>query len=105
MSNLVFKYNDINQYVPGHQLVKVVKPEDRITSEYMTLYEYTEVVSIRASQIQNDPDQVYTNVSGLTDPVEMAKKEIADKKCPLSIRRFINANEVEIWQVNEMVPK
>ena len=79
----------------------VVKPEDRITSDVMTLYEYTEVISIRAAQIQANA-KTFTNVDLLDDPIKMAEKEIYDRKCPLSIKRNINENEVEIWEVNEL---
>jgi DNA-directed RNA polymerase I, II, and III subunit RPABC2 len=94
-------YNSLSPTFPTEIKYKIVNPEDRITSNIMMLYEYTEILSIRSTQIQNG-QQVYTNVDGLDDPVKMAEKEITDKRCPLSVRRYINNYEVEDWEVNEM---
>lgn len=76
-------------------------PEDRITSEVMTKFEYAEIVSIRAKQIENGGDS-YTDIGDLTDPIAIAKKEILDKRCPLDIRRMITDKIAERWHVNEM---
>jgi len=78
-----------------------VLPEDRITSEVMTKFEYCEVISIRAKQIENGASS-FTNIGDLTDPIEIAKKEIADKKCPLDIIRMKTDKIAERWHVNEM---
>lgn len=78
-----------------------VLPEDRITSEVMTKFEYCEVISIRAKQIENGASS-FTDIGDLTDPIEIAKKEIADKKCPLDIIRMKTDKIAERWHVNEM---
>jgi DNA-directed RNA polymerase I, II, and III subunit RPABC2 len=78
-----------------------VLPEDRITSEVLTKFEYCEVISIRAKQIENGASS-FTDVGDLTDPIEIAKKEIADKKCPLDIVRMKTDKIAERWHVNEM---
>ena len=89
------------------QRVKTIKvnPEDRITSEVLTKFEYAEAISHRAKQIE-DGDTPYTDIGDLSDPIDMAKKEIADKKCPLSFKRDrtseLDMTIAEIWQVNEM---
>ena len=94
-----FKYN--SSAIPTHRIIHIVNPKDRITSNIMTLYERTEIVSIRAAQIQNGA-KIYTDVKNLSDPIKMAEKEIDDRKCPLMIRRQINDFEAEDWEVNEM---
>lgn len=53
----------------------------------MTIYEYAEVISQRAAQIQKSFKSVFTSIGTLSDPRDIAKKEILDKKCPLSIIR------------------
>lgn len=77
------------------------KPEDRVTSEVMTKFELCEIVSIRAKQLEQGKT-VFTDVGNLTDPLAIAKKEIIDKKCPLSIVRMLTDRVAEKWQVNEM---
>lgn len=81
----------------------IVKPENRITSDHMTSYEYTHTVGVRATHISNGAP-IYTNPENLSDPIEIAKKEIRENCCPLSIKRKLgNSNRVEVWSVNEMV--
>jgi len=77
------------------------RPEDRRTSEVMTKFELCEVISIRAKQLEKS-NKVFTDVGDITDPLEMAKKEIIDKKCPLSIVRMLTDKIAEKWHVNEL---
>lgn len=99
VNNLKEKY----EYKPVIRSEIVYKlPEDRITSEVMTKFELTEVISIRAKQIENDISVIFVDVENLTDPIEIAKKEIIEKKCPLSIVRMITDKIAEKWHVNEM---
>lgn len=79
----------------------IIKNEDRITSNILTKYELIELISTRAKQISNGC-HIFTNVNGLTDPIEMAKKEIADNKCPLSLMRNIGLNKYELIFPNHM---
>lgn len=86
--------------------ITIVAPEDRITSDIMTVAEYCEVVGNRAKHIENSKNFiVFTNVEGETDPIKMAKKEIKDKRCPLSIIRMYGDRIGEVWEVNELVTK
>ncbi len=81
----------------------VVRPENRVTSDHMTFYEYTHVVGVRATHISNG-SPIYTSIENLDNPIDIAKKEIRENKCPLSIKRRLGStNMVEIWSVNEMV--
>lgn len=80
---------------------KIVPKNERITSDRMTIFEYCEVISVRAREIINY-FLVFTNVDEETNPIDMAKKEIRDKKCPLSIKRYLSNGKVEIWEVNEL---
>lgn len=79
----------------------IVKPQNRITSEIMTSYEYSQIVGTRATHIANG-SVIFTNVENLTDPRDIAQKEIKEQKCPLSIIRKLRNGDIEIWTVNEM---
>lgn len=80
--------------------VTIVPPEQRITSEYMTLYEYAMVIGTRATHI-SEGAPIYVDTTGLSNARDIAIKEIDEKKCPLSISRKV-ARQIEIWEVNEM---
>lgn len=80
-----------------------IHKNNRVTSEVMSLFEYTECVSQRAKQLENDSRVRFTDTSGITDCIAMAKKELADKRCPLAIRRQLHDNIYELWRTSEMV--
>lgn len=46
---------------------------------------------------------VLVPVEGETDPLEIALKELAAKKIPLVIRRFLPDNSFEDWKVEELI--
>lgn len=90
-----------------------VRPENRITSSVMTMFEYARVVGIRAKQISDTNITFAKNAAHLTSPEDIAKQEILEKECPLSIFRTLqhynpldptSKNIVEEWEVNEMSP-
>jgi DNA-directed RNA polymerase subunit K/omega len=82
--------------------VVFVAPEDRMTSNIISKYEFARVLAVRAQQIERD-NIVFTSIDGLIDAAEMAKKEIIDKKCPLAIVRRLNDSQAELWPVNELM--
>lgn len=81
--------------------VTIVAPEKRITSEYMTFYEYSMVVGTRATHI-SEGAPLYIDPSGISSAREIAIKEIDMKVCPLSVVRKIRNKGIELWEVNEM---
>jgi DNA-directed RNA polymerase I, II, and III subunit RPABC2 len=88
--------------VPESTEIIIVPVNQRITSEYMTIYEYSMVVGTRATHIANG-STIYVDPHGLSDARDIAKKEINQNKCPLSVTRKISPTKLEIWEVNEMI--
>lgn len=97
------KINFIDNDLDNESKVQfIVKGDDKITSNILTIYEITELIGIRATQIsQGSP--VFINIENISDPIEMAKKEIINNKCPLYIKRFIGLDKYELWDPNTMV--
>lgn len=85
-----------------HIFIKIVPKEERITTDVISRYEYTEVISIRAKHIENG-GMIYTDIKNETNPIKMAEMEIHDRKCPLTIIRYINYKTIELWEVNELI--
>lgn len=76
--------------------------ENRITSDTISAFELTEVISVRSSHIANG-SPVYTDVTNCPTSRDKAVKEILDKKSPLSVVRRDHTRRVqEIWSVNEL---
>lgn len=75
--------------------------KDRITSPYMTKYERARILGTRALQISmNAP--VLVELHGETDALEIAALELAQKKIPLRIRRYLPDGSFEDWRVDEL---
>ncbi|KAL0262587.1 subunit common to RNA polymerases I, II, and III [Diplodia seriata] len=70
------------------QSKKKVADDQRTTTPYMTKYERARVLGTRALQISmNAP--VLVDLEGETDPLQIALKELREKKIPLVVRRYL----------------
>ncbi|KAL9070037.1 MAG: hypothetical protein Q9157_005954 [Trypethelium eluteriae] len=67
---------------------KEIPKDKRATTPYMTKYERARVLGTRALQISmNAP--VLVDLEGETDPLQIAIKELREKKIPLIVRRYL----------------
>ncbi|KAI9218387.1 RNA polymerase, subunit omega/K/RPB6, partial [Blastocladiella britannica] len=74
----------------------------RITTPYMTKYEKARLLGTRALQISmNAP--VLTELNGETDSLQIAMKELREKKIPLIIRRHLPDGSYEDWGADELI--
>lgn len=79
-----------------------IPKEERTTTPYMTKYERARVLGTRALQISlNAP--VLVDVEGETDPLQIAMKELAQRKTPLVIRRYLPDGSYEDWGCDELI--
>jgi DNA-directed RNA polymerase I, II, and III subunit RPABC2 len=99
---------DPNEDVPGDPIDTEDKedqePKDRPrkTSKYMTKYERARILGTRALQISmNAP--VMVELEGETDPLEIAMKELRERKIPFTIRRYLPDGSYEDWGVDELI--
>jgi len=75
--------------------------KDRKTTSFMTKYERARILGTRALQISmNAP--IMVELAGETDPLQIAMKELKEKKIPLIIRRYLPDGSYEDWCVNEL---
>lgn len=67
---------------------KKIPDDKRSTTPYMTKYERARLLGTRALQISmNAP--VLVDTGGETDPLQIALKELQEKKIPLVVRRYL----------------
>ncbi|XP_015886704.3 DNA-directed RNA polymerases II, IV and V subunit 6A [Ziziphus jujuba] len=72
------------------------------TSKFMTKYERARILGTRALQISmNAP--VMVELEGETDPLEIAMKELRERKIPFTIRRYLPDGSYEDWGVDELI--
>jgi DNA-directed RNA polymerases I, II, and III subunit RPABC2 len=87
---------------PQTEADKKIPDDKRTTTPYMTKYERARVLGTRALQISmNAP--VLVDLEGETDPLQIAIKELTQKKIPLTIRRYLPDGYYEDWTCEELM--
>jgi DNA-directed RNA polymerase I, II, and III subunit RPABC2 len=89
------------EIIPENAAIPIEKSK-RITTRYMTKYERARVLGTRALQISmNAP--VMVDISGETDALKIAMKELRERKIPMIIRRYLPDNSYEDWSIDELI--
>lgn len=98
------------------QEVRIVPEHLRKSPARLSQYEMTEIVGIRASQIEKT-GHCLVDITGLDNEIDMAKRELLMRKCPLLLRREVGRTieddpdapggkkvviHVEVFDVNAM---
>ncbi|KIV89912.1 hypothetical protein B0A52_01643 [Exophiala mesophila] len=87
---------------PSSDADKKIPDDKRTTTPYMSKYERARVLGTRALQISmNAP--VLVDLEGETDPLQIAIKELNQKKIPLVIRRYLPDGWYEDWTCEELL--
>ncbi|KAI1618427.1 DNA-directed RNA polymerase II subunit F [Exophiala viscosa] len=87
---------------PSSDADKKIPQDKRTTTPYMTKYERARVLGTRALQISmNAP--VLVDLEGETDPLQIAIKELNQKKIPLIVRRYLPDGWYEDWTCEELL--
>lgn len=76
--------------------------ERRFTSPIMTKFERAKILGVRAQQISMSAP-IMVEYGDETDPVEIAKKELKEKKTPLIVLRRLPDNTYEKWSVKDLI--
>lgn len=83
------------------QQPKPPKRETRITTMFLTKYERARLLGTRALQLSlGAPPMV--DVHGETDPLMIAKRELQEKKIPITIRRRLPDGSTEEWGLEDL---
>ncbi|KAI6182355.1 RPB6-like protein [Aphelenchoides bicaudatus] len=98
---------DLEAFEEGEplQLVPTAQKVDsahRVTTNYMTKYERARILGTRALQIAMGAP-VMVELEGETDPLEVARKELKERKIPIIIRRYLPDGSFEDWGVEELI--
>ena len=92
----------LNAREGGGKRGKAVPKDQRTTTPYMTKYERARILGTRALQISmNAP--VLVQLEGETDPLDIANKELREKRVPFTVRRFMPDGSWEDWGVDELI--
>eukprot|EP00461_Guttulinopsis_vulgaris_P002888 UN02889 len=81
---------------------KQVPKEERKTTSFMTKYERARVLGTRALQLSHGA-QPLVALNGETDPLMIARRELAERKIPFIIRRYLPDQSYEDFTIDELI--
>lgn len=81
---------------------KINSNVERITPSFLTKYEKARVIGTRALQISKNAPVLVDLGKDDIDPIIIAEKELAEKKIPFVIRRYLPGDTYEDWKVSEL---
>lgn len=79
-----------------------VSGSQRQTTPFMTKYERARVLGTRALQIAMCAP-VMVELEGETDPLQIAMKELKQRRIPIIIRRYLPDGSYEDWGIDELM--
>lgn len=74
----------------------------RATLPYLSKYEKARILGARALQISMGAP-VMVELSEETDSLDIAAKELKERKIPITIRRYLPSGKFEDWYLNELI--
>ncbi|XP_037088237.1 DNA-directed RNA polymerases I, II, and III subunit RPABC2-like [Pollicipes pollicipes] len=104
--------DDLDEQIEGEGETVAVLPSgeggqaaagaERQTTPFMTKYERARVLGTRALQIAMCAP-VMVELEGETDPLQIAMKELKQRKIPIIIRRYLPDGSYEDWGIDELM--
>lgn len=89
-----------------HYKVKIIQKDKRRTSNYLSLFEFVNIIGTRAQMIENG-DEIYISIENKETSMEIAEAELRAGRCPMMIERRLctkgDVVYVEMWKASEMV--
>ena len=79
------------------------KDPAHVTYPFLTLYERTKVLSLRASQLAHGAPPFIDVPEYLTDVYEVAKAELEAKRLPYILKRPLPDGEYEYWRLADLM--
>ena len=77
--------------------------DNKKTTSYLTRYERTKVISVRAQQLSIGKQPQIEVDSTNTNHLEIALQELKEKKIPNNIIRKLPDKTIEIWAVKDLI--
>ena len=81
----------------------VLRDANHMTYPYLTLYERTKVLSLRASQLARGAPPFIDVPEYLTDVYEVARAELEAKRLPYILKRPLPNGESEYWRLADLM--
>ncbi len=75
---------------------------ERITPSFLTKYEKARIIGTRALQISKNAPVLVDLGKDDIDPILIAEKELAERKIPFIIRRYLPDGSFEDWRLSDL---
>eukprot|EP00766_Chilomastix_caulleryi_P000598 gnl/Chilomastix_caulleri/1584.p1 GENE.gnl/Chilomastix_caulleri/1584~~gnl/Chilomastix_caulleri/1584.p1 ORF type:complete len:106 (+),score=28.47 gnl/Chilomastix_caulleri/1584:77-394(+) len=82
---------------------KAIEKKDRQTAPYITKFERARVLGARALQLSYGAPPTIQMPPGVTDPLEIAERELENNAIPMIIRRYLPDGCYEDWDISELM--
>ena len=79
------------------------KNKERITSNFLTKYERARILGTRALHLSKNAPPMVVPQPGETDPYKLAERELASRKIPFIVRRYLPDHTYEDWKLSELI--
>jgi len=79
------------------------KNKERITATFLTKYERARILGTRALQLSKNAPPMVVPQPGETDPYKLAERELAERKIPFIVRRYLPDHTYEDWKLSELI--
>lgn len=101
--------------IPANEVKSFLSTIDEVTNELsktrktypiLSKYEKAKIIGIRAQQISMGSYVYLDNLNGMSNPLDIAKEELRQKRTPLIVRRNIpgrRGNSYEDWRIEELM--
>jgi DNA-directed RNA polymerase I, II, and III subunit RPABC2 len=107
-SNIIPAYEDkeTKTFLSTLEEVTNQTTKNRRTLAILSKYEKAKIIGIRAQQISMGSNIYLDNVHGYTNPLDIAKEELRQKRTPLIVRRNVVGKKGvvhEDWRIEELI--
>jgi DNA-directed RNA polymerases I, II, and III subunit RPABC2 len=101
---LLLYNNNIKMIEDFNDIYNKYDCSQNITNNILTKYEKVKVLGLRSEQIQRGA-KLYVDIpeNGVFNPLEIAKRELMEKKIPFMICRKLPNGQKEYWRLDDMI--
>ncbi len=93
----------LEEQVKQALLLEGPKDSKHITRPFMTNYEKTKVIGLRARQIEEGAKPYIKVPEGMTESHLIAQEELKQKKIPFIIKRRLPDGSFEYWRIVDLI--
>ena len=86
-----------------HDVMRIYDPSKNVTRPFMSTYEKVKIIGLRAEQLQRGAAPYVEFDHEVFDPIEIATKELKERKLPFMLCRTLPNGDKEYWRLEDMV--